>query len=855
MNLSERHLKMLRDDSAIADEVINARGYRTITDKQDLEKLGFSKSQQLTPGLLMPVKGTDGTNGLNQFRPDRPRTTENKKTGKVTTIKYETPFDAAMRLDCPPVCREQLADPSVPLWLTEGIKKGDALASAGFCAVAMLGVWNFKGKNDFNGVTFLADFDYIALNERTVCIVFDSDVMQKPEVRKAMERLTEHLERKGAVVKAVYLPDEGNGKTGVDDYLAKHSRAELEQLVSEPKPEAHAKGPVFELLDNAPEVLRRPLQIVAGRAYAATWVNVKRIEAETLDDNGNIVKHNPPKETVTCELYVVCEDSELYGMGYRSIKDLDFEVALPGIPPEKLLQAKTIKAIQKKQTPNALQIFERIKDAYDSFLDFNRSLADQETMCELSACYVFATWFLDAFNVTGYIYPTGGKGSGKTKHLSLTCELSYLGQLIQAGGTLATLRDLSDCGAFLGFDDAEQIGNKNFDPDKRNLMLSGNRRGPKLPFKEPVPNSREWRTRYVDTYCPKGFSAIKLPDDVLGDRTITLPLIRTANKQKADADVADIICWKIHPEELRQNLWHIALTNLTKLKEFDRQAAAQAALHGRTLDAWRGSLAVALWLDEQDKSGVLKRANKAGKLESLFERLSKLSVNYQTQRNDLEKVDFTRIVLRAVVRCILGHSQEPFELSAIAGIGNQWKLLTADVTDRTTKIIDDEEIEVDFQSKDEKDFFDKLTKRVGRELKKLRFTKDRQGGTGKSCWFIRFNDLETLLPSFNLAKSEDISPQADTHPKNFTNFTNLTSSQNEQENCEHCEVSEVSELNKVSTELFNTSQKPSKADEFEKSNPEKPLPKTYECPNADCRTLIPFDEETCPSCQKKAYNF
>ena len=154
------------------------------------------------------------------YRPDAPR---HGKDGKL--IKYELPKDAGVRLDCPPRCQPMLADPSIPLWITEGQKKADALASHGLCAIALLGVWNFKGRNPFGGTTLLADFDYIALNGRDVRIVFDNDVMTKPQVRQALDRLTEHLQRKGAHVTAVYLPQTGGKKVGVDDYLLTHTVA------------------------------------------------------------------------------------------------------------------------------------------------------------------------------------------------------------------------------------------------------------------------------------------------------------------------------------------------------------------------------------------------------------------------------------------------------------------------------------------------------------------------------------------------------------------------------------------------------------------------------------------------------
>jgi hypothetical protein len=41
--------------------------------------------------------------------------------------------------------------------------------------------------------------------------------------------------------------------------------------------------------------------------------------------------------------------------------------------------------------------------------------------------------------------------------LSIVAELSYLGQLILASASLASLRDMADYGAFLGFDDAENL--------------------------------------------------------------------------------------------------------------------------------------------------------------------------------------------------------------------------------------------------------------------------------------------------------------------------------------------------------------------------------------------------------------
>src|SRR5262245_46629081 len=121
MNLSEKHFLMLHDESGISSEVIEARGYRTITDPQDLADIGFSPCQRSVPGLLLPLHTTDGSQTFCVYRPDNPR----KREGKI--VKYEIPAKHGMRVDCPPSCRARLADPKIPLWVTEGQKKADAL--------------------------------------------------------------------------------------------------------------------------------------------------------------------------------------------------------------------------------------------------------------------------------------------------------------------------------------------------------------------------------------------------------------------------------------------------------------------------------------------------------------------------------------------------------------------------------------------------------------------------------------------------------------------------------------------------------------------------------------------------------
>jgi Domain of unknown function (DUF3854) len=227
--LLPRHAALL-DASAIATEVAAARGYRSVTTRAELRRLGFSERQARVPALLLPVWNVRGEITSYQVRPDEPRV-----DGRGRAVKYETPVGSRMTVDVPPMCRDRLGDPRAPLLVTEGLRKADAAASAGLCCVALLGVWNWRGTNEQGGKVVLADFEAIALFGREVLIAFDSDAATKREVGAALARLRSFLESRGAHVRVIRLPAAaGGGKTGLDDYLAAgHSVDDLLALAGE----------------------------------------------------------------------------------------------------------------------------------------------------------------------------------------------------------------------------------------------------------------------------------------------------------------------------------------------------------------------------------------------------------------------------------------------------------------------------------------------------------------------------------------------------------------------------------------------------------------------------------------------
>jgi hypothetical protein len=598
MNLTPEHYQMLHEGSGIADEVIVERGYRSLGGAEgyaDLIRLGFSKTQaRNTLGLFLPLHSTDGRQTGGQYRPDTPRL---NRQGVPISAKYEWPADAGVRLDCPPRCQPQLGDPAIRLWLTEGSKKADSLASRGACAVALAGVNAFKGKNGLGGVAWLADWDYIALNGRDVCTCYDSDVMQKLDVRKALERLIEHLHRKGAAVRTVYLPSVHGHKLGVDDFfVAGHTLADLEALIEAPRPQPQPAPEQIELLDAAPLILRKPLQLIDETAYAASWLHVRVRTTEMRDKHGEIIRLATPREEIQRHLFVIRQDGAIFGPGgTHTLTDLALDVALSSPPrEEKLWRAPAIKGYHQGARPDPADVFCRVAAVYNTFIDFAQSLGNQQVMCELSACLSFTTWLHDAFSVLPYPWPNGERGSGKTHWGTCWARTSYLGEVVLSSGSFAALRDLAEHGAALLFDDAESLTDvKRCEPNKLELLLAGNRRGAVVPLKDPAPQGKGWITRWVDAYSPRGFTAIRLPHNALERRVIVLPLVRTADARRGNADPADDAKWPEPPRLLQDALWETALMLLSEAAAVWRELSNEPEAWGAEFEPWRAVLGVA----------------------------------------------------------------------------------------------------------------------------------------------------------------------------------------------------------------------------------------------------------------------
>jgi len=490
-------------------------------------------------------------------------------------------------------------------------------------------------------------------------------------------------------------------------------------------PKANPKPPRVEILDKAPLFIRRPLTLLDGRSYAATWLYVEITEEDKNQDEESS-ESQEPKITHKRPLFIVRDDGEFFsdqlGDLINPMTYLGAKVELPEVPrPEKIWSPVGVKRYQKGDRPDPKDVFEGVVDVIDRFIDFERSLTNQREMSELIACYVLATWFLDAFSVIGYLWPNGERGSGKTQLLAVVAELAYLGELILAGGSYASLRDLADYGATLAYDDAENLSNpKNTDPDKRAFLLAGNRRGSVVSVKEPV--GRKYRTRFVNTFSPRLFSAIHLPDPVLASRTIIVPLIRTPDRKRANSDPLEYGLWPHARRKVIDDLWALGLSRLPELPAYERKVNEEARLTGRNLEPWRAILAVALWLGDNGVPGLWKR-------------MEQLSWKYHHEEQPfLQTGDLTHLVIDSLLSCAISANK------ANSAISTEWFFPTSKITAKVIERADAEEADIDTN---------KITsKKVGRILSQLRFESKRPDGSKPRGWLITRDGLKRLCSSY-----------------------------------------------------------------------------------------------------------
>ena len=161
-------------------------------------------------------------------------------------------------------------------------------------------------------------------------------------------------------------------------------------------------------------------------------------------------------------------------------------------------------------------------------------------MAELVACYILATWFLDAFNVIGFLWPNGDRGCGKTAAAQRRRRAGLPGpgdpgrRLLRQPARPGRLRR-----------HAWPSTTPRTSPTRPHRPRQARPAAGRQPPRRHACRSRSWPAtapgaRATSTPSARASSrAIRLPDPILASRTIVVPLIRTPDRYRANADPLD----------------------------------------------------------------------------------------------------------------------------------------------------------------------------------------------------------------------------------------------------------------------------------------------------------------------------
>ncbi len=256
--ISPVHLADLRDSSGLSDATILANYYRNLGSVAVGHYLcrGKTFAEQRGDCLAIPFFNRDGTPMVCldretgtpiigkdgkpipyvRFKP----LAANRCIRKGKPCKYESPDKVRNHAYFPVYTRAMLADPTIPVIITEGEKKAARADQDGYACIGLVGVegWGAPRPKDANGRAvgerkLMDDLAAIPWTGRVAFICYDSDAIHKPEIRRAEIALAKALHAHGVQVRVVRLPElPGGSKCGLDDFLKANGKEAFDALLA-----------------------------------------------------------------------------------------------------------------------------------------------------------------------------------------------------------------------------------------------------------------------------------------------------------------------------------------------------------------------------------------------------------------------------------------------------------------------------------------------------------------------------------------------------------------------------------------------------------------------------------------------
>jgi hypothetical protein len=515
--------------------------------------------------------------------------------GQGHTIRYHQRPGSPPRLYIPARARAALADPAVPLLITEGEKKALKADQEGLACLAIGGLWTWRA-----GGNPVADLDRIDWFERETLIVPDSDVWTRPDLLQPVFALGKELEGRAAKVAVVKLPSGAEGaKVGLDDYLCANSadafgalprfglkhaafartsawwRGWVKRDQTDGDDEERDEPTALELLERAETVrVLHPAQDV-----------VDGVLSYGLPVNGALVM-------VTSTRQAHRADQLPAGIALRHVE--------PG--PSTVSREVAVRWITGGEVGSVAQTL----DALAGFFARHVVLRDRRAALWIAA-WALGTWCYRAFRVFPYLsIRSAEKRCGKSRLLGLLARVCFNASPVTAHPTEAQLyRSAVRTGGVQLFDEVETLrgDRERFDAlitvlnvgfERGGVVTRLERRGERF-VEEPY-----------EVYAPRVLAGITGLKDTLEDRALPLFMLR---KRRSEQVERLGVTTDAEAETLREQCALACLTHIQEiLAAYDRAPTvlARDGIDDRAVDLWSPLVAMIMVGDAEDDGGRIR---------------------------------------------------------------------------------------------------------------------------------------------------------------------------------------------------------------------------------------------------------
>jgi hypothetical protein len=577
LSLHPDHLADLREGSALSAETLLTAGIRSLAPAEWPRYLSPWLAAKVQSCYLIPYPQANNFYRAKLFPPIP------DKDGH--TVRYYQPAGTAPRLYLPPRARAALADPSVPLLITEGEKKALKADQEGQAGAALGGLWSWL----LDGQP-LPDLDRVDWCERETILVPDSDVWTRPDLLRAVYALGKELEARGARLSVLKLPAGENGtKVGLDDYLCEHSANDLLPL-----PRLSLDHKVF----------RKTADWWREWTKRKSAVNSLAPDALSLLERGETVRLIHPAQDMVdgVLLYGVTVGTDLVLVTSKR------EAFLPGQPPHGLALRHTDPGSSSVSREVALRwltggahgSIAKTLHALSTF--FERYVVFRNRRGALwVAAWSLGTWCHRGFRIFPYLaLRSAEKRCGKTRLLNLLARVCFNASPVTTFPTEAQLYRAAarNAGTQL-FDEVEHLrGDKERLDALISVLNTGFEQGGVVTRLEK--RGEKFMEVHYEVFAPRALAGLAGLKDTLEDRSFPLFMVR----KRRDESVARLTrAVGAEAQALRDQCALACLAHIENILTAYDQAPTlleREAIDDRAVDLWSPLIALTLVADAED---------------------------------------------------------------------------------------------------------------------------------------------------------------------------------------------------------------------------------------------------------------